>query len=88
MPVDVRQMAMDMLDVDIWLSRQKGYGFWSLSKHTRLMHAAMIVSNAYTSNPSLDAAAVSGTLSMIISQQIATMAAIAGANAAAAAANN
>lgn len=88
MPVDVRQMAMDMLDVDTWLSRQKGYGFWSLSKHTRLMHAAMIVSNAYTSNPSLDTAAVSGTLSMIISQQIATMAAIAGANAAVTAANN
>lgn len=88
MPVDVRQMAMDMLDVDIWLSRQKGYGFWGLSKHTRLMHAAMIVSNAYTSNPSLDTAAVSCTLSMIISQQIATMAAIAGANAAVTAANN
>ena len=88
MPVDVRQMAMDMLDVDTWLSRQKGYGFWGLAKSTRLMHTAMIVSNAYASNHSLDAAAFTGTLTMIISQQIATMAAIAGANAAIAAANN
>jgi len=88
LPVDVRQMTMDMLDVDTWLSHQKGYGFWGLPKATRLMHAAMIVSNAYATNPSLNAAAISGTLAMVISQQIATMAAIAGANAAAAAANN
>ena len=81
-------MTMDMLDVDTWLSHQKGYGFWGLPKATRLMHAAMIVSNAYATNPSLNAAAISGTLAMVISQQIATMAAIAGANAAAAAANN
>jgi hypothetical protein len=48
----------------------------------------MIVSNAYTAEPSLGTAAFTGTLSMIISQQIATMAAIAGANAAIAAANS
>ena len=88
MPVDVRQMAMDMLDVDTWLSRQKGYGFWGLAKSTRLMHAAMIVSTAYAGNPSLDAAACTGTLAMMISQMMATLAAIAGTRAAAAAANN
>ena len=88
MPVDVRQIAMDMLDVDTWLSHQKGYGFWGLPKSTRLMHAAMIVSNAYAAASSLSTAVVTGTLSMIISQQIAAMAAIAGTNAAIAASNN
>lgn len=88
MPVEVRQITMDMLEVDTWLSHQKGYGFWGLPKSTRLMHAAMIVSNAYAADPSLSTAAFTGTLSMIISQQIATMAAIAGANAAVSAANN
>lgn len=88
LPVDVRRIAMDMLDVDEWLSHQKGYGFWGLPKTTRLMHAAMIVSAAYAHNASISTAALTGTLTMIISQQIATMSAIAGANAAAAAANN
>ena len=88
MPVDVRQMAMDMLDVDTWLSHQKGYGFWGVAKSTRLMHAAMILSNAYAGNPSLNTAALNGTLTMVISQQMAIMAAIASTNAAMAAANN
>jgi len=88
LPVDVGQMAMDMLDVDAWLSGQKGYGFWGTPKATRLMHATMIVSNAYTSNLTLSTAAFAGTLTMVISQQIATMAAIAGANAAITAANS
>lgn len=88
LPVDVRQITMDMLDVDEWLSHQKGYGFWGAPKTTRLMHAAMIVSTAYAASPAMNTAAMTGTLTMIISQQIATMAAIAGANAAAAAANN
>ncbi len=85
LPVDIRQIAMDMLDVDTWLSHQKGYGFWGLSRHTRLMHAAMIVSNAYTPDSSLSTAAITGTLNMIISQQIATMAAMSSAAAVSAA---
>ena len=88
MPVEIRQIVMDMQDVDSWLSQQKGYGFWGLPRQTRLMHAAMIVSNAYTGDPALNTAAFTGTLSMVISQQIATMAAIAGANAAISAANS
>ncbi len=87
MPVDVRQIAMDMLDVDTWLSRQKGYGFWGLPKSARLMHAAMIVSNAYAGNPSLDAAVCTGALTMLISQEMATMAAMACSHAAMAAIN-
>lgn len=88
LPVDNRQIAMDMLDVDTWLSRQKGYGFWGLPRSTRLMHAAMIVSNAYASNPSLDVAACTGTLSMLISQQLATMAVVSSTAAATNAVNN
>lgn len=87
LPVDIRQMTADMQEVDAWLSRQKGYGFWGLSKSWRLMHAAMIISTSYASNASLGTAALTGTLGMIISQQVATMAAISAANAAAAANN-
>lgn len=83
MPENTRQMAMDMLDADEWLSRQKGYGFWGLPKSTRLMHAAMIVSTAYRSTNTLEAAAMAGTLTMMIAQQIATYSAIAGASSAA-----
>ncbi len=88
LPVDAKQITMDMLDVDTWLSKQKGYGFWGLPKSTRLMHAAMIISNAYTGSLLMNTTAISGTLTMLISQQIATMAAISSAAAASAAANS
>lgn len=87
-PVENRQIVMDMLDVDTWLSQRKGYGFFGLPKATRLMHAAMILSNVYSADTMTGTTAMTGTLGMIVSQQIATMAAIAGANAAVAAANN
>lgn len=88
MPVDIRQVTADMQEVDAWLTQQKGYGFWGLPRSSRLMHAAMIVSTAYAADPSVGTAAFTGTLSMIISQQVATMSAIGAAAAVNAAASN
>ena len=88
MPVDIRQVTADMQEVEVWLSQQKGYGFWGLPRNSRLMHAAMIVSTAYAADPSVGAAAITGTLGMLISQQVATMAAISAAASVTAAASN
>lgn len=84
---DVRLMAADVMDADAFLATQKGYGFFGMGKKMRLMHAAMIVSNDYTSRGTMDAAAMSSTISIIIAQSMAALAAVSAASAAAAASN-
>ncbi len=79
-------LAQDMLEVDAFLAQQKGYGFWGIDKKTRLMHAAMIVSDEYTPHDAVDTAALTGTIALIIAQQMATCAIIASTTASSAAA--
>ena len=88
LPVDVPATAADIMDVDEWLSRQKGYGFWGLDRRTRAMNAAMIVSDAYAARQVVDTAALTGTIAMVAAQQSATCAAIIGASCAAHAASS
>ncbi len=70
------ELVSDILDADEFLSEQEGYGFWSIDKKTRLMHAAMIASGVYSSSEATGAAVVTGTLSMIAAQQAAMIAAM------------
>ncbi len=88
LPVSVDQLTRDMAEVDEFLSGQRGYGLFGLGKRQRLMHAAMIVSGDYIGESTMQTAALSSTLSLIIAQQTATCAAIASANAAAAASSS
>lgn len=82
---DPAGLARDMIDVDAFLSGQKGYGFFGIDRKTRLMHAAMIVSDEYMSRDAVDTAALTGTIAMIIAQQMATCAVIASTTAVSAA---
>ena len=66
-----------MMEADSFLAEQKGYGFWGVGKKQRLMHAAMIVSDEYVPHDTVDQAALTGTISLIIAQQIAMCAAVA-----------
>jgi hypothetical protein len=102
MDADVNDIVQDMMDVDAFLSDQKGYGFLSIDRKTRMMHAAMLVSNDYCArNAALAAvlndsisdlasqtAVISGTLAIIAAQQAAMCAVIASSSAATAAANS
>lgn len=66
---DPRAAAMDIMDVDLFLSEQAGYGFFGTGKQTRLMHAIMIVSGEYAHTAAMDSALLSSMLSLIITQQ-------------------
>lgn len=83
---DPEELARDMMEADSFLSEQKGYGFWGLDRKTRLMHAAMIVSDEYVPQDAVERAALTGTISQIIAQQMAMFAAMAASSAAASAA--
>ena len=54
---DLCAVGRDILDVELWLSGQKGYGFLSVDRKRRLMHAAMArVGTIATSTMPLSAA--------------------------------
>lgn len=83
LPADLDAITNDIVQVAEFLARQKGYGIMGMSKQHRLMHAGMIVTSDYLDrNVSMQAAAVSSTISLIIAQQTAICAAIAASTAA------
>lgn len=91
LPSDTAVVMKDIMEVDDFLSRQKGYGFFGLDKKQRLMHAGMLVSCDYigkTDNLAMNTAAIGGTISLIAAQEMAMCAAIAASTAAAASANS
>ncbi len=81
---DPDALAQDMMEADAFLAAQKGYGFWGIDAKKRLMHAAMIVSDEYVPRDAVDRAALTGTISLIIAQQMAMCAAVAASSAVAA----
>lgn len=102
MDADVNEVVQDIMEVDAFLFRQKGYGFLSADRRTRMMHAAMLVCNDYCAKDAAltavmtdsiselasQTAVISGTLAIIAAQQAAMCAVIASSTAASAAANS
>lgn len=85
LPADQKAVMTDVMEVDDFLSGQKGYGIFSLGKKQRIMHAGMLVTSDYVGqSDTMHTAAVGGTLSLIAAQQAAMCAAIAASSAAAA----
>ena len=66
---DARATAMDLMDADLFLSEQKGYGAFGIGKRIRLLHAVMILSGEYARSDAMDSALLSSMLTLIIAQQ-------------------
>ena len=82
------EIAVEMAEIDQWLSEQKGFGFFSsISAKQRLMYAGMIAQQDYINDKMMQSAAINGVISLIVAQQAAMCAAIT-ASAAATANNN
>ena len=85
---DSHEIANEMIDVDQWLSAQRGFGpFSSVTRKQRLMYAGILVQKEFMQNAAMQTAAVSSTISLIVAQEAAMCAAIAGSAAAASAAS-
>lgn len=94
---EIPEMAADMMEIDAFLSAQKGYGPLSIDRKTRLMHAAMLAGDEYSARQELTAAALTpsasgtalqnvaltGTLAILAAQQAAMCAMIASSSVAA-----
>lgn len=89
LPGDRNEIIADIKDADRFLSEQKGYGIFGLSKKQRLMHAGMTVSAERAGNSdAMQAAATAGTLSLIAAMQAALYASIAASSAVASASSS
>lgn len=90
LPVDLEMFSEKMVQVDQYLQQQKGYGAMSVSAKQRLVHAGLLVSMELCKEDKelLRTEAISGTISLILAEQMAMCCAMAGAAAASAAAGS
>ena len=91
LPESAETIVEDILEVDKFLSGQKGYGILGPGKKHRLMHAGMLVGSDYIGggdDKAMSSAAISGAIALIVAQQIATCAAVAASSAAASSASS
>ncbi len=81
LPDDVAEIADEMIEIDQFLSKQKGYSIVGIGRKQRLMHAGMLVCSHSIgqsgNNTVLQSAAISGTISLIVAQHVAVCAAVA-----------
>ena len=89
LPADQAAVMEDIIEVDDFLSRQKGYGFFGIGRKQRMMNAGLIVTSDYIGqSDTMHTAAIGGTISLIAAQQAAMCAAIAASSAAASSASS
>lgn len=85
---DFDTIVREMIEIDEWLSRQKGFGFWGgVTAKQRLMYAGMLVQKEFINDDAMHTSIVGSTIALVLAQEAAICAAI-GASAAAAAASN
>lgn len=91
LPQDIEKTVADIGEVSEYLSKQKGYGFFGVPIRQRLLHASIITSlNAMKqgNNDIVINSAIGSTVSLIIAQQTAILAAVTASVAATNAANS
>lgn len=80
---DLDSIVQEMAEIDNWLAKQKGFGMWSgISEQQRLMYAGMIAQKKVVNHDTMQAAAIGGTIAMVVAQQAAMCAILAGTMAA------
>lgn len=89
LPGEIKDIAKDIAEANEFLSREKGFGFFSIGAKQRLMYAGMIVTSDIIekNNITAQSAAVGGIVALVAAQQAAICAAVAASAAAASASN-
>ena len=83
------KMIQEMVEINNWLSRQRGFGFFSsVTAKQRLMYAGIITQLEYINTDAMQSTALNSTISIIVAQEAAMCAAIAASAAASASASS
>lgn len=72
-------IVQDTIEIDEWLSKQKGFGFWGgLTGKQRLMYAGILAQKDFINPEPMQTAAVGSTVAFMVAQQTAMCAVMAG----------
>lgn len=85
---DVDMIVSEIIEVDNYLSKQKGFGIFGIGSKQRLMYAGMLLQDNQTTAQSMQTAAINGTISLIVAEQTAICAAIVASSAASSSASS
>lgn len=82
------KMIQEIVEINNWLSTQKGFGFFSsVTAKQRLMYAGIVTQREYINNDAMQSTAVNSLISLIVAQEAAMCAAVAASAAASASAS-
>lgn len=82
---DLDDIVAEMIEIDHWLSKQKGFGAWSgITSKQRLMYAGILAQKDYINENNMQTAAVGSTIALIVAQEAAMFAVITASTVAAA----
>ena len=85
---DKEKLVAEIIEVDEFLKTQKGFGFWGIGEKQRLLFAASLVMNQYGSGEnSAQVTVISSTITAIIVQYTAMLAAVTAATVASSSSN-
>ncbi len=72
--VPLKVVIQEMAEIDEWLSRQKGFGFWSnVTPKQRLLYAGILAQKDYIKVDTMQAAAIGSVVAMILAQEMLLM---------------
>ncbi|MDI9509091.1 MAG: DUF4003 family protein [Clostridiales bacterium] len=72
------KITQEMIEITNWLSRQRGFGFFSsVTAKQRLMYAGIITQLEYINTDAMQSTALNSAISLIAAQEAAMCAAIA-----------
>ena len=85
---DTAKLRDTIIEIDDFLSKQKGYGLLGLDKKTRLMHATLLTADLYDTARNAQVTGTTSAVAMAAAQQVAVCAVITSAAATSAASTN
>ena len=81
--VPVKEIVQEIIEIEEWLSKQKGFGLWSnVTQKQRRMYAGMLAQKDYIKVDAIQTTAVSSALTMVLAQEITLCVIVAGSVAA------
>lgn len=76
---DLDSIVQEMAEIDNWLANQKGFGMWSgISEQQRLMYAGILAQKNFVNHETMQTAAIGSTVSLMVAEQAAMCAVLAG----------
>lgn len=69
--VPVQEIVQEMIEIEAWLAKQKGFGLWSnITSKQRLMYAGILAQKDYIKTDAVQTAATGSIMAMILAQEI------------------